>query len=148
MAIKKSTPTPPKPPRPGGPVPPDTKSIKISSGVKVLGGIDWMRSMTGEIRKNLTPAQMKEATALAARIRALQSKVAADKKTNAKIIKKQNKKPLVTGRGATKPVTPSTIGAPKKPVVKVKPPKGRPGLRGGMGGGGGLFGGRGLGGTR
>lgn len=131
MAIKKST----KPARPGGPVPPDTKSMKISSGVKVLGGTDWMRSMTGEIRKNLTPTQMKEATALAARIRAIESKAAKDKKANAKIIKSQNKKPLVTGRGATKPVTAASIGAKKKPVIKVKPPRGGRGMGGMLGGG-------------
>ena len=133
MAIKKST----KPARPGGNTPPDTRSMKISSGVTVLGGINWSRP-SGEIRNSFTPAQLKEAKALADRLKAMESKAAADKKANAKIIKKDNKKPLVTGRGATKPVTASTIGTKKKPVIKVKPPKGGRGMGGG--GLGGIFG--------
>jgi hypothetical protein len=130
MAMKKST----KPPRPGGNTPPDTRSMKVSSGVTVLGGINWSRP-SGEIRNSFTPAQLKEAKALADRLKAMESKVAKDKKANAKIIKKQNKKPLITGRGATKPVTALTIGDKKKPVVKVKP---RGGRMGGMLGGGSL----------
>lgn len=141
MAMKKTT--PPKPVRPPG-NPGGRTSFQVSPSVTILGKFNT----SGSSRKALTGTQLAEARALAEKLKAREIKAANEKKANAKIIKKQNKKPLVTGRGATKPVTASTIGAPKKPVVKVKPPKGRPGLRGGMGGGGGLFGGRGLGGTR
>ena len=123
MAMKKSSPG-----RAG-------TSSPVSSNVKVLGGINWALSKTGEIRKSLTPAQRKEASALAARIKAIEIKAANEKKANAKIIKKQNAKPLVTGRGSTKPVTAASIGAKEKPVVKVKPPKGGRGMGGMLGGG-------------
>jgi hypothetical protein len=137
MAMKKTAkPIRPGQGQPGGP--PNPSKMKISSGVTVLGGINWSRP-SGEIRNSFTPAQLKEAKALADRLKAMESKVAKDKKANAKIIKKQNKKPLVTGRGATKTVTKETIGTKKKPVIKVTP-RGR-GMRGGggmLGGGGGL----------
>jgi hypothetical protein len=132
MAMKKSA----KPARPGGNTPPDTRSMKISSGVTVLGGINWSRP-SGEIRNSFTPAQLKEAKALADRLKAMESKAAKDKKANAKIIKKDNKTPLITGRGSTKPVTALSIGTKKKPVIKVTG-RGMGGMRGG--GGGGIFG--------
>ena len=127
MAMKKST----KPSRPGGNVPPDTRSMKISSGVTVLGGINWSRP-SGEIRNSFTPAQLKEAKALADRLKAMESKVAKDKKANAKIIKKQNKQ-AATAKSATEQQT-RRIKMAKKPVVQVKP-RGR---MGGMLGGGSL----------
>jgi hypothetical protein len=143
MAMKKST-----PPRPAG-NPGGRTSARISPSVRVLGPkLPGFTQLKNPPRKSLTPAQLKEAESLAAKLKAREVKAANEKKANSKIVKKQNKKPLLTGRGSTKPVTALSIGAKKKPVVKVKPPKGRPGLRGGMGGGGGLFGGRGLGGTR
>ena len=124
MAMKKTT-----PPEPRGRA---GTSTPISSSVKVLGGINWALSKTGEIRKGLTPAQMKEAAKLAAKIKALESKAANEKKANAKIIKEQNKnKPLNTGRGGSKL---AITGGGKKPVIKVKPRGG--GMRGGVGGGG------------
>lgn len=113
--MKKST-----PPEPRGRA---GTSTPISSSVKVLGGINWALSKTGEIRKGLTPVQMKEAAKLAAKIKAKEVKAANEKKANAKIIKKQNKKPLVTGRGPTKPISPDIFKKPK-PVIKVKPPRG------------------------
>jgi hypothetical protein len=120
MAMKKSTPG-----RAG-------TSAPISSGVKVLGGIDWALSKTGAIRKGLTPAQSKEAAALGAKIKALEIKAANEKKANAKIIKEQNKKPLKIGAGSTKP---ETSGGGKKPVIKLTPPKGGRGMGGMLGGG-------------
>jgi hypothetical protein len=131
MAIKKST---PKPARPGG-NPGGVVRQVISPSVSVLGK-QILSGLPNPPRKSLTPAQLKEARALADRIKALEIKVANDKKANAKIIKEQNKKPLTTGRGATKPVTASSIGEKKKPVIKVRPRGG--GLRGGAIGGGGL----------
>jgi hypothetical protein len=120
MAMKKSTPG-----RAG-------TSAPISSSVKVLGGINWALSNTGEIRKGLTPAQMKEAAALAARIKAIEVKAANDKKVNAKIIDKQNKQAANNSKPVKDAAT-KTI----KPVIKVTPPRGGAGLRGGMGFGGG-----------
>jgi hypothetical protein len=111
-------------------------SAPISSSVKVLGGINSVLSKTGEIRKSLTPAQMKEAAALGKKIKALEIKAAADKKANAKIIKKQNKKPLKPS-GPTKPIRVVPVGTKEKPVIKVRP---RSGGRGMGGFGGGLFG--------
>ena len=125
MAMKKSTPG-----RAG-------TSAPISSSVKVLGGINWALSKTGEIRKGLTPAQMKEAAALAAKIKAIEVKAANDKKANAKIIKKQNKTPLNVGRGPNKSAL--APGAQKKKVVKVKVKRTFTG-RGGSTGGGGMLG--------
>ncbi len=131
--MKKST---PKPARPGG-NPGGVVRQVISPSVSVLGK-QILSGLPNPPRASLTPAQLKEARALADRIKALEIKVANDRKANAKIIKEQNKqKPLTTGRGATKPITTTSEGKPKPPVVKVRPRGG--GLRGGsMGGGGGL----------
>ncbi len=132
MAMKKST---PKPARPGG-NPGGVVRQVISPSVSVLGK-QILSGLPNPPRASLTPAQLKEARALADRIKALEIKVANEKKANAKIIKEQNKqKPLTTGRGATRPITTTSESKPKPPVVKVTP-------RGGRGGGGGLLGGRG-----
>lgn len=134
-AMKKST--PPKPPRPtgnaGGRV-----SVKVSPSVTVLGSkIPGFTQLQNPPRKSLTPAQLKEAEALAAKLKAKEVKAANEKKANAKIIKKQNKnKPLNTNRGATKL---AISGGGKKSVVKVTPRGGR-GMGGGMLGGGGMRG--------
>lgn len=129
--------TPPKPPRPGG-NPGGLTKFKISPSVTVLAKqLEGFTTLSGAPRKSLTPAQLKEAQALADKIKAMEAKAAADKKKNAKIIKKQDKKPLVTGRGKTKPITTTNTTGPKKPVIKIT---GRAGLRGGgmIGGGGGM----------
>ena len=131
MAIKKST----KPARPGGSVPPDTTSMKVSSGVTALGPMPWSTNLASLKRKPLTAAQVTELQKIIAKNQADKNAVAQSSKKDAKIIKSQNKKPLVTGRGATKPVTAASIGAKKKPVVEVKP---RGGRMGGMLGGGSL----------
>lgn len=132
MAMKKST----KPARPGGSTPPDTRSMKVSSGVTVLGGMPWNVNSPILKRKPLTAAQVTELKKIIAKNEADKKAVSKSSKKDAKIVKSQNKKPLVTGRGATKPVTAATIGDKKKPVIKVRP-------RGGRGGGGmlgGIFG--------
>ncbi len=137
MAVRRTTsrsdnkPSNPRASNPGG-----VNALRISPSVKVLG----MKLLPGlseaaTPRKPFTNAELANLKALGARIKALETKAAADAKANARIIKKQDKqKPLTTGRGATKPVTASSIGAKKKPVVKVRP-------RGGAGGGGGIGGG-------
>ena len=129
MAMKKTTP----PGNPGG-----RTSQKISSSVTVLG--PKMTGFTGVPsgpRKALTPKQMDEAKALAARLKAKEAKAAADKKANAKIIKKDNKTPLKPS-GPTKPIRVVPVGTKQKPVIKVTPRRGMGGMRGG--GGGGIFG--------
>lgn len=133
MAMKKTT--PPKPPRPGGNTPPDTRSIKFSSGVTVLGEMPWKTNLPHLKRDPLSEKNIKELKAMIAKIDAQKAKAAKDAKKNAKIIKSQNKKPLVTGRGATKPVTAASVGAKQKPVIKVKPPRGGRGMGGMLGGG-------------
>jgi hypothetical protein len=130
MAMKKTT-----PPRP--PVPNPTK-MKFSSGVTVLGEMPWKTNLPNLQRKPLSDKTIKELKAMLAKIDAQKAKAEKDAKKNKKIIKKQNKKPLVTGRGPTKPITTTNTTGPKKPVIKIT---GRPGLRpGGFGGSGGLFG--------
>jgi hypothetical protein len=93
MAMKKSTPSG----NSGG-----RTSQKISSSVKVLGSkLPGYGMLPNPPRKSLTPKQMDEAKALAAKIKAKETKAAADKKVNAKIIKKQNKTtPLRPIRGS------------------------------------------------
>ena len=130
MAMKKKA-------NPNASNPAGKTSQKVSSSVKVLGkallpGLGASRTP----RASLTNAQMAELTKLANRIKTMESKAAKDKKANARIIKKQNKKPLVPGRGATKTATKETIGTKKKPVIKVTPPRGGGGMRGGGGIGG------------
>jgi hypothetical protein len=132
MAIKKST----KPARPGGNTPPDTRSMQVSSGVTVLGSMPWKTNLPNLIRDPLSAAQVAELKKMIAKNEAAKKTAAQSSKKDAKIIKKQNKKPLVTGRGATKPVTAASIGAKKKPVIKVKPPRGGRGMGGMLGGGG------------
>jgi hypothetical protein len=122
MAMKKTT--PPKPPRPGGNTPPDTRSMKFSSGVTVIGSMPWKTNLPHLKRDPLPEKTIKELKAMLAKIDAQKAKAAKDAKKNAKIIKKQNKKPLVTGRGPTKPITTTNTTGPKKPVIKVKPPRG------------------------
>jgi hypothetical protein len=143
MAMKKSTP-PRVPGNPGG-----RTSQKISPSVTVLGPkLPGFTSLPNPPRASLKPKQMDEARALADRLKAREAKAAAEKKANAKIIKKQNKdKPLRPEKSGTKAEVRGKLST--KPVIKVTPPRGRS-LRGGAGGmgGGGLFGGRGLGGTR
>ncbi len=132
MAMKKST----KPARPGGSTPPDTRSMKVSSGVTVLGSMPWKTNLPHLKRDPLTAKQVEELKKMIAKAEAAKKAAAQSSKKDAKIVKSQNKKPLVTGRGATKPVTVGSIGAKKKPVIKVTP-------RGGRGGGGmlgGIFG--------
>lgn len=128
MAMKKSTP----PGNPGG-----RTSQKISSSVTVLG--PKMPGFTGVPsgpRKPLTSRQMDEAKALAARLKAKEAKAAANKKANAKIIKKQNKdKPLRPDK--TKTMAEVRAKLSTKKVIKVTP-RGMGGMRGG--GGGGIFG--------
>jgi hypothetical protein len=126
MAMKKST---PPSGNPGGRI-----SYPISSSVTVRGK-QIIPGLAGSPLKALTGKQLAEAKALAAKIKAMEVKAAADKKANAKIIKKQNKK---SSTPALDKVTKAAALAKKK-VIKVTPPKGRPGLRG-FGGGGGLFG--------
>ena len=125
MAMKKSTP----PGNPGG-----RTSQKISSSVTVLGSkMPGFTGVPNGPRKALTPKQMDEAKALAAKLKAKEAKAAADKKANTKIIKKQNKQAASNSAPVKKAATQKS-----RPVVKVTP---RRGLRGGMGfGGGGLRG--------
>jgi hypothetical protein len=138
MAMKKTAkPIRPGQGQPGGP--PNPSRVKVSSGLTVLGKVN-PKSIAGN-RTPLSNAQMAELKKMIAKAEADKKAVAKSSKKDAKIVKKQNKKPLVTGRGATKPVTKETIGAKKKPVVKVTPRGG--GMRGGgmgFGGGGGLRG--------
>jgi hypothetical protein len=132
MAMKKST----KPARPGGSTPPDTRSLQVSSGVTVLGSMPWKTNLPHLKRDPLSAKQLAELKKIIAKNEADNKAVAKSSKKDAKIVKSQNKKPLVTGRGATKPVTALTVGNKKKPVIKVTP-------RGGRGGGGmlgGIFG--------
>jgi hypothetical protein len=136
MAMKKST----KPARPGGGTPPDTRSLQVSSGVTVLGSMPWKTNLPHLKRDPLSAKQVAELKKMIAKAEADKKAVAKSSKKDAKIVKKMNKKPLVTGRGATKPVTVGSIGAKKKPVIKVKPPKGGRSSRGGMRGGGGIGG--------
>lgn len=117
--MKKST----KPARPGGSTPPDTRSMKVSSGVTVLGPKPFGVNSPILQRKPLTDAQIKELKAMITKAETAKAKAAAEKKINAKIIKKQNKPKSVKG-GSSKP----------KPVIQVKP-RGR---IGGMLGGGSL----------
>lgn len=125
MAMKKSTkPTPPNPNR-----------VKVNSNLTILGGVTGSFKDGTLRRKPLTDTQIKELKAMITKAETAKAKAAAEAKKNAKIIKKDNKKPLRTGQGATKPTTP--FDKPAKPVRKIT------GRRiGGMGGGGGLFGGR------
>lgn len=131
MAMKKTTkPVRPGQGQPGGP--PNPSSMKISSGLTVLG-----QKILGDLqgrREPLTNAQMAELKAMIAKANAEKAKAAKEAKKNAKIIKKQNKTPLRPGKGATKP---TTIFDKSKPVIKIT---GRPGVRGGgmLGGGGGM----------
>jgi len=132
MAMKKSTPKPSG--NPGG-----RTSQRISSTVTVLGKtLPGFTGVSNPPRKSLTPKQMDEARALAAKLKARETKAAADKKANAKIIKKDNKTPLKPS-GPTKPIRVVPVGTKEKPVVKVTPRRGG-GMRGGSGLGGGLFG--------
>jgi hypothetical protein len=134
MAMKKST----KPARPGGNTPPDTRSMKVSPGVTVLGPKPFGINSPILQRKPLTDKQLADLKKIIAKNEADKKAVAKSSKKDAKIVKSQNKKPLITGRGATKPVTALTIGDKKKPVIKVNPPKGGRGMGGG--GIGGIFG--------
>ena len=132
MAMKKST----KPARPGGNTPPDTRSLQVSSGVTVLGSMPWKTNLPNLRRDPLSAKQVTELKKMIAKAEADKKAVAKSSKKDAKIVKKMNKKPLVTGRGATKPVTAATLASAKKrPVIKVKPPKGGRGMGGGLGGG-------------
>jgi hypothetical protein len=133
MAMKKTAkPIRPGQGQPGGP--PNPTSMKISSGVTVLGG-----KTVGipSSRKPLSNASMKELKAMIAKMDAQKASVAKSSKKDAKIVKKQNKQAV---RKADPVRKAATQKAPKK-VVKVAPPRGG-GLRGGMGfgGGGGLRG--------
>lgn len=133
MAMKKST-----PPRPAG-NPGGRTSVTISPSVRVLGPkLPGFTQLKNPPRKPLTPAQLKEAESLAAKLKAKEIKAANEKKANANIIKKQNKKPLNTGKGGTKS---GIAGGGKKPVIKVTLPRGGRGGVGGMlfGGGGGTL---------
>jgi len=141
MAMKKSSPKPSG--NPGG-----RTSQKISPSVTILGSkLKGFDGLPNGPRKSLTPKQMDEARTLAAKLKARETKAAADKKANAKIIKKQNKTPLKPS-GPTKPIRVVPVGTKEKPVIKVTPPKKTPPTppksrfkgRGGMGGGG-FFGG-------
>jgi hypothetical protein len=124
-AMKKSGP----PGNPGG-----RTSQKISSTVTVLGPkLPGFTGLSNPPRASLKPKQMDEARALAARLKAKEAKAAAEKKANAKIIKKQNKTPLKPN--SAKATAVGLVG--KKPVIKVTPRRGG-GLR--AGGGGGIFG--------
>jgi hypothetical protein len=134
MAMKKTTnPVRPGQGQPGGP--PNPSSMKFSPGVTVLG-----QKILGDLqgrRAPLTSGQLAQLKAMIAKANAEKAKAVKDAKKNKKIIKKQDKKPLVTGRGPTKPITTTNTTGPKKPIIKIT---GRPGLRGGFGGSGGLFG--------
>ena len=129
MAMKKSTP----PGNPGG-----RTSQKISSSVTVLGSkLPGYSMLQNPPRKALTPKQMDEAKALAAKLKAKEAKAAAYKKANAKIIKEQNKS---ASRQTTMDKIAKKGQLSTKKVIKVTP-RGS-GLRGGMGfgSGGGLRG--------
>jgi hypothetical protein len=133
MAVKKLT----KSASSAGRTPPDTRSLQVSSGVTVLGSMPWKTNLPHLKRDPLSAAQVAELKKMIAKAEAAKAKALKDAKKDAKIIKSQNKKPLVTGRGATKPVTAATLASAKKrPVIKVKPPKGGRGMGGGMLGGG------------
>lgn len=126
MALKKTT--------PGSGNPGGVSKAKISSSVSVLGKeMGYFTTLPNLPRKSLTGTQLKEAQALAARIKAVEAKAAKNKKADAKIIKKQNKKPLKPN-----PAKATAVGlVSKKPVVKVKPRifTGRGGgMRGGVAG--------------
>lgn len=133
MAMKKST--------PGSGNAGGRTRVTISPSVAVLGAkLPGFASLPNGPRKSLTPAQLKEANALAAKLKAREVKAANEKKANAKIIKKQNKsaasktsldKQAQRGRSAS------------KPVIKVTPPKKRiyTGRGRGVSGMGGLGGG-------
>jgi hypothetical protein len=128
MAIKKST----KPARPGGNTPPDTRSMKFSSGVTVLGEMPWKTNLPHLKRDPLSEKNIKELKAMIAKIDAQKAKAAKDAKKNAKIIKSQNKQ---ASRAKTATAQQSRrMKMEKKPVIKVKP-RGR---IGGMLGGGSL----------
>jgi hypothetical protein len=126
MAMKKST----KPARPGGNTPPDTRSMKISSGVTVLGPKPFGINSPILQRKPLTAAQVTELKKMIAKAEADKKAVAKSSKKDAKIVKKQNKQ-AATAKSATEQQT-RRIKMAKKPVVQVKP-RGR---MGGMLGGG------------
>lgn len=118
MAMKKSTkPIRPGQGQPGGP--PNPSSVKVSSGLTVLGKI-IPGSLAGN-RAPLSNATMKELKAMIAKIEAAKKAAAKSSKKDAKIIKQQDKPKAVLG-GSSKP----------KPVVEVRP---RGGRGGGMGGG-------------
>ena len=137
MAMKKTT----KPVNPAASNPAGKNAIKISSAVTVLG-----KALLPGLSPSMTPrqpfsnAELARLTKLANAIKAMEAKAAADKKANAKIIKKQNKTPLNVGRGPNKSAL--APGAQKKKVVEVKVKRtftGRGGGGGGMlGAGGGL----------
>jgi hypothetical protein len=122
MAMKKTTP----------PTPPNPNKMKINSALTILGGATGSFKDGTLKRKPLTDAQVKQLKAMIAKAEAAKAKAAADAKKNAKIIKKDNAKPLRTGQGGTKSTTP--FDKPKQPIRKIT---GR-----GMGGGGigGIFG--------
>jgi LPS O-antigen subunit length determinant protein (WzzB/FepE family) len=125
MAMKKSTP----------PTPPNPNKMKINSALTILGQVTGSFKDGTMKRQAFTDAQLKELKGMIAKADAAKAKAAADAKKNAKIIKKQNAKPLRTGQGATKPVTP--FDPPKKPIRIIR---GLGGMRGGgnIGGGGGM----------
>jgi hypothetical protein len=132
MAVKKLT----KSASSAGRTPPDTRSLQVSSGVTVLGSMPWKTNLPNLKRDPLSAKQVAELKKMIAKAEADKKAVAKSSKKDAKIVKKMNKKPLVTGRGATKPVTAATLASAKKrPVIKVKPPKGGRGMGGGLGGG-------------
>lgn len=136
MAIKKSAkPIRPGQGQPGGP--PNPNKMQVSSGVTVLGGKPFNNYASTKPRQAFTNAQMAELKKMIAKIEADKKAVSKSSKKDAKIVKSQNKKPLVPGRGATKSVTKESIGTKPKPVTKVAP-RGRRGGGGMLGGG--LFG--------
>jgi hypothetical protein len=131
MAMKKSAkPIRPGQGQPGGP--PNPSKMKVSSGLTVLGKVN-PKSIAGN-RTPLSNATMQQLKAMLAKVEAEKKAAAKSSKKDAKIIKKDNKTPLRTGQGSTKPVTP--FDKPKQPIRKIT---GFGGMRGG-GGGGGMFG--------
>ena len=133
MAMKKTLPKPPSPAgNPGG-----KTSVSVSPSVKVLGGvIPGFTQLKNPPRKPLTPAQLKEAEKLAAKIKAFEVKVANERKANAKIIKEQNK--TKTSATPALDALKKKAALAKKKVIKVTPPR----VGGLRGGGGGMFGNR------
>lgn len=131
MAIRKTTKNVrPGQGQPGGP--PNPTSMKVSSGVTVLGSkLPGFGSLSNPPRQSFTNAQLKELKAMVAKAEAQKAAAAKDSKKNQKIIKKQNKQAASNSKPVKKAATQKS-----KPVIKVTP-------RGGRGGGGGLFGGRG-----